>query len=319
VNFWKGKKVLITGITGFVGHKLADRLTSEDAFVVGLTKDYGRNWVQFSHMEVGDVTDYQKLCNIISEHEIDTVFHLAANAIVRVAARDPMSTYRTNVMGTVAVLEACRNVGRCKRIVVASSDKAYGDHEQLPYTEGFALQPKNTYDTSKACMDMIAQSYAANYGMNVAVTRCSNIYGPGDKNMSRIIPNTINRILDGKRPMLYSDIEKMEREFIFIDDVVDAYSEIAEWVGLPDWTGNLSFVFNIGGTGALSIRSLVEKICSQMDAPGDVEIVPRENVFKEIQRQYIDATKLTSYTGWTPKVSLDDGLKKTIDWYGKQR
>lgn len=313
-EFWKGKRVLITGITGFVGSALARRLASEEAYIVGLTKDFSRSNVTFSVMELGDVIDYDKMCSVISENEIDTVFHLAANAIVRVAARDPMSTYRTNIMGTVAVLEAARNVGRCQRIVVASSDKAYGDHDVLPYTEALPLQPKNTYDTSKACMDMIARSYAENYGMPIVVTRCSNIYGPGDLNMSRIIPNTINRILDGKGPMLYSDIEKMEREFIFISDVVEAYLALAQQTSQA-----CGKAFNIGGTGPLSIRSLAEKICERMNVPTDVEIVQREGVFKEIQRQYIDASKLLDFTGVKPLVSLENGLDETISWYRDQR
>ena len=319
MSFWKGKKVLVTGITGFIGSNLAEDLVNRGANVVGLVKDSRRMNLAYDVLEFGDIADgqiYKKFCSVISEHEIDTVFHLAANAIVRVAARDPMSTYQTNVMGTVALLEACRNVGRCQRIVVASSDKAYGDHEQLPYTEQFALQPKNTYDTSKACMDMIAQSYAANYGMPVAVTRCSNVYGPGDMNMSRIIPNTINRILDGQRPMLYSDIENMEREFIYIDDVVSAYREVAEWVSRPELVGrDVSPVFNIGGTGAVQIRKLVEMICAEMDVSSEVEIVQRENIFKEIQRQYIDASKLTVHTDWKPNVSLERGLQETISFY----
>jgi CDP-glucose 4,6-dehydratase len=250
------------------------------------------------------------MCDVISTHEVDYVFHLAANAIVKTSARDPMSTYRSNVMGTVSLLEAARNIGRCKKIVVASSDKAYGDHDVLPYTEGMALQPKNTYDTSKACADLIARTYAHNYDMPICVTRCSNVYGPGDPNMSRIIPNSINRVLHGQSPMLYSDVSSMQREFIYIDDVVNACVLLAQ---SGDHTNGQAY--NVGGTGVFAVSAIVDMILKTMKTEMKTTIVQREAIFKEIEKQCIDASKLSTDTGWKPLTSIEEGIAKTILFY----
>ena len=311
---WKGKKVLITGISGFIGSNLARRLVELGADVSGIVRSTNldnEDILSKCNVYTGDICDYDFIRQIISSNEIDTVFHLAAYAIVRISARDPMTTYAVNVMGTVSLLEACRSVGKCSKIIVASSDKAYGDHDRLPYNESFPLQPKNTYDVSKACMDMIAQSYAHNYGMPVVVTRCSNVYGPYDYNKSRIIPNTIIRLLEGKKPTLYSDVEMMEREFIYIQDVVDAYLMLAECkINRPHP------VYNIGIDNPIRIRKLVEMISTLVT--GKVvppEIIIREPAFKEIERQCIDPSKLTEDTGWSPRDYLESGLHKTIGWY----
>lgn len=311
---WSGKNVLVTGVNGFVGSRVADALLNLGANVTGLVRDVNKKHgaiLSSCNIVLGNITDYKFLCEVISGNEIDVIFHFAANAIVRIAAKDPLNAYDINVMGTVALLEAARHVGRCQSIVVASSDKAYGDHEELPYRETHALQPNNTYDTSKACMDMIARSYAKNYDMPVCVTRCSNIYGPGDHNFSRIIPNTIRKILEGGRPVLYSDIENMEREFIYIDDVVEACLLLAE-----KGKSVAGEAFNIGGTGAVSISALVQKIMNIMGRPEvEIEVVPRDPIFKEIGRQYIDASKLAAATEWMPHLNLDEGLRRTVDWY----
>lgn len=313
-DFWKGKNVLVTGINGFVGSSVAKRLVSADANVTGIVRDINSNHGDLlarCNIALGSITDYHFLSDVISKNEIDVIFHFAANSIVRISARDPMNTYDVNVMGTVALLEAARNVGRCRSIVVASSDKAYGDHVVLPYVENFPLIPRNTYDTSKACMDMISRSYASNYDMPICVTRCSNIYGPGDYNFSRIIPNTVRRILDGKNPVLYSDIKEMEREFIFIDDVVDACIRLAEVAPL-----HAGVAFNIGGTGPVSIESVVKSIGDIMGVKDAfVETIERESSFREIKRQCINADLLNDATGWNPSVSLFDGLRITVDWY----
>lgn len=315
---WKNKNVLVTGVGGFIGAAVAERLITEGANVTALLKSHAVNPMSLfgATMFVGNVTDYKLMSDIISSQEIEYIFHFAANAIVRIGARDPMSTYDTNVMGTVAVLEAARNVGKTiKKILVASSDKAYGDHEVLPYTEEMALQPRNTYDTSKACADLVARSYAHNYSMPIVVTRCSNVYGPGDPNNSRIIPNSILRILDGEPPVLYSDVSVMEREFIYIDDVVEACLILASSDSMSDGEA-----YNVGGTGAKSVEDVVKTILLLMGADDvDPVIVQRESVFKEIQRQYIDATKLVVATGWHPNVSLIPGLKNTISWYKSER
>lgn len=309
----KNKNVFITGASGFIGSSLANKLASDGANVTCLTRAAGKSHGRLpksAEIMIGDVCDYELMSNIIATREIDYIFHLAANAIVKTSARDPMGTYRSNVMGTVSILEAARNVGRCKKIVVASSDKAYGDHEVLPYTESMALQPKNTYDASKACADMIARTYAHNYDMPIVVTRCSNVYGPGDPNMSRIIPNTITRILRGESPMLYSDVSSMEREFIYIDDVIVACVLLA-------LSGNHTNgqAYNIGGTGVFSVSKLVDTILELMNSKLKTIIVEREHVFKEIKKQYIDAKKLSRDTNWIANTSIDVGLQKTINWY----
>jgi len=309
----KDKNVFITGASGFIGSALARRLVADGANVVCLTKNAGKSQrllPSSATIVTGNICDYDLMCDVISSHEIEYVFHLAANAIVKTSARDPMSTYRTNVMGTVSLLEAVKNVGRPKKVVVASSDKAYGDHDVLPYTESMALQPKNTYDTSKACADLIARTYAHNYDMPIVVTRCSNVYGPGDPNMSRIIPNSINRIARGEPPMLYSDVSEMEREFIYIDDVVSACISLAKSDMKSD-----GHAYNVGGTGVFSVVSIVEKILKIMGSDLKTTIVQRETIFKEIARQYIDASKLNAVTGWEPLVGIEEGLKHTINWY----
>lgn len=307
-DFWVGRSVFITGASGFIGGAITRRMRSLGARVSVLVRDPNdASRFEGCDVYIGNVTDHDLLRHIISYSEVDTVFHTAANAIVRVSARDPMSAYDVNIMGTVALLEAARSVGRCRRIIVASSDKAYGDHEELPYRETHALRALNTYDASKACMDIISQSYAHNYAMPIAITRCSNVYGPGDGNMSRIIPNTITRIAAGKRPILYSDIEGMEREFIFIDDVVDAYVKL----GMVMDTGP----FNVGGTGPVKIRHLVESISHVMGRQDlTPEIIQRDPIFLEIERQYIDAFRMESL-GWKAMTSLSDGLDRTVRWY----
>ena len=309
----QGKNILITGATGFIGSSIARQFVDKGDNVVCLSRSSGKTQSRIpkgATIVTGDVCDYNLMSDIISSKEIDYIFHMAANSIVRNSARDPMSTYRSNVMGTVALLEAARNVGRCKKIIVASSDKAYGDHDVLPYVESMSLQPKNTYDTSKACADLISRSYAHNYNMPIVVTRCSNVYGPGDPNMSRIIPNTITRILRNERPVLYSDVAEMEREFIYIDDVVSAY----ELITLSDnrTHGN---AYNVGGTGVYTVSKIVDAILTEMKSNLTTTIVEREPIFKEIKRQFIDAKKISNDVGWSPKVDLNKGLATTIEWY----
>lgn len=316
---WWGRRVLVTGASGFLGSNLCRRLAVEGAQVVALVRHQPLE-TQALEEDIpncvcieGDVRDYKSMREIISTCQIDTIFHLAAYSIVSISAQDPWNAYDVNIMGTVSLLEAARNVGKCSSIVVASSDKAYGDHITLPYTEDFSLVPKNTYDVSKACMDMISRSYASNYGMPVAVTRCSNIYGPGDMNLSRLIPNTILRIMRGLSPLIYTDVAQMIREFIYVHDVTSAYeiigSNVDKFVGVP---------INIGGNGPSTIIDVISKIQQIMGDKNSTVISPRDSSFKEIQEQWIDSSKLYNLTGWQPSIDLEKGLTLTVDWYKKK-
>lgn len=309
---FKGKNVFVTGINGFIGHHVAKMLEREGARVIGLRR------VELNHvmtisakkMYTGDITDYKLLREIISANEIDIIFHFAACSIVRISARDPLTAYSTNVMGTATLLEAARNVGRCQKILVASSDKAYGDHTELPYKETHALRAKNTYDTSKACADLIAQSFAHNYKMPVIVTRCSNVYGTMDPNRSRIIPNTIIRLARGQNPQVRPQFFKMEREFIHVQDVVDAYRELA-------FSDIQKGEFNIGGTGPIRPIEVISKIAGIMKKDVSKTEIIDDPEFCEIEKQYIDASLLREATGWTPKVPLDAGLRECVEYYSR--
>lgn len=315
----KGKNVLITGAGGFIGGAVARDMRRAGARVIGVVRDidFGQYFDDIvDRVVIGDICDYYFVRRTISDNEVDLVVHLAASAIVRISANDPVTTYQTNVMGTVNVLEAVRSVGSKKTgVIVASSDKAYGDHEELPYLESHPLVPRNTYDTSKACVDMIARSYAWNYDMPVVVTRCSNVYGPGDMNLSRIIPNTIRRVIAGQPPELWSDVEGMVREFIYIDDVVFAYRVIADCLLKNELAGE---ALNIGGTGPVKVIDLVRKVTELMGRK-DLEpvIKQRDNRFREIEKQYIEARHLNNL-GWYPEVSLEQGLRRSINWYGEK-
>lgn len=309
MSFWQRKRVLVTGANGFIGSAVCKRLGLQGAEVTALTRSPNDIIPALVDRVIGDVTDHDLLRDLVSAKEFDAVYHFAARSIVRTSARDPLSTYSTNVMGTVALLEALRIVGGVRSIVVASSDKAYGDHDDLPYVETHPLVPRNTYDTSKACADMIAQSYAHNYGLPISVTRCSNVYGPGDRNFSRLVPNTVVRLLSGQSPIIYEDISDMEREFVFIDDVAHAYDLLGEKPTVGE-------CFNIGGTGPAKIKDFVELICKHAGYKAAVlQVVKRESSFKEIQRQYIDAEKIARHTGWRWSTTHDVGIIRTIEHY----
>lgn len=326
---WDNRNILITGINGFIGSSVAKAVKEYGANVFGIVQEVNNIREDLNGCTIlrGNICDYDFVRNVISAYEIDTIFHFAAYAIVRISARDPKTAYEVNIMGTVNILEAARSIGTCKAIVVASSDKAYGDHKKLPYTESFALQPKNTYDTSKACMDMVSRTYAHNYNMPVVVTRCSNVYGPGDLNLSRIIPNSIRRVLNGLPPQIYEDVSSMEREFIYIDDVVRAYLLLTEEI----LSGGTLYkdkkynekvpvsgeAFNIGGGGPTKIYDLVRLISKLSGFKELPTVIERESSFKEIKKQYIDASKLQKITGWRERVTLEQGIEKTIEWYRK--
>ncbi len=305
-------RVLLTGGTGFLGGALVRKLYSEpENYVVGMgCDDHARSYPIANDWVFGDVRDYDFVRRVLADYEIDTVYHMAAQAIVRTCANDPVSAYDVNVMGTARLLEACRSLGnQVKSTIVSVSDKAYG-HISPPYREDTPFDPRYIYESSKACQDIVARSFFFNYGIPVKVARSSNIYGPGDPNMSRLIPNTIVRCLQGKAPILHSGVLDYIREFVYIDDAVEAFKLIAE-------KGEPGGAYCVGGTECCRVLDLVNKIIRLINPRLTSDIQEKAAIFKEIEKQWIDASKLKQL-GWQPKVSLDEGLRSTIEYYQEE-
>jgi CDP-glucose 4,6-dehydratase len=258
-----------------------------------------------------DLTDYESLLRILNEHEIRTVFHLAAQAIVVRANRAPLGTWESNVRGTYTLLEACRTAGTVERIVVASSDKAYGAHDELPYREDFALRARNPYDVSKACADLIARSYAATYEMPLAVTRLANVYGPGDLNWSRLVPDTARALARGEAPVIRSD-GTSERDYVYVEDAVDAYLAVAASLERPELRGR---AWNAGGEAPVSVLEVVSRLIEISGRDVEPEIRGEGPPHAEIDRQYLDSTAIRKELGWEPRWDLDRGLRAAWDWY----
>ncbi len=302
--------ILVTGATGFLGSALTKSLKLDPSnTVITIERDKTPERPSAGdHTVRGDLTNFDLVRRTIGDYEIQQVYHMAAQSIVRICASDPLSAYQTNVMGTVNLLEACRTVGQStvESILVSTSDKAFG-HAPAPYNENTPLQPKFTYEATKACQDIVAQNYFHNYGVPTKVARCSNIYGPGDPNMSRLIPNTIRRVLSGEAPQIYKDVAGYIREFIYIDDVINAFKMITEKADPGE-------VFCVGGTIHLSVKELVERILDLCDSTLEIEYPERNVNFKEIETQYIDASKLLDL-GWYMRWNLSSGLRKTIEYY----
>jgi CDP-glucose 4,6-dehydratase len=258
----------------------------------------------------GDLRDQALLERTVGEYEIDTVIHLAAQTIVGIANRNPVSTFETNIAGTWSLLEACRRSPAVKQIVIASSDKAYGDHEQLPYSEDAPLQGRHPYDVSKSCADLIAQSYAATYNLPVAITRCGNFYGGGDLNWNRIVPGTIRSVLRGQRPIIRSDGEYV-RDYFYAEDGAAVNMVLAEALAAnPALRGQ---AFNFSNEIQVTVLELVERLLGLMNSKLEPEI--RNEATNEIRHQYLSAAKARDTLRWQPLFSLDEGLRRTIDWY----
>jgi CDP-glucose 4,6-dehydratase len=315
--------VLITGAQGFVGSWLAERLLDERAKVVTLLRDvepdarFVTEGIAERCTQVrADLVDYESLVRTLNEHDIRAVFHLAAQTIVGTANRAPLSTFETNIRGTYTLLEACRAVGvvanPIERIVVASSDKAYGRHDELPYREDFPLQAQYPYDVSKAATDMIARSYATTYGMPIAVTRLANVYGGGDPNGSRIIPDSVRALRDGNQPVIRSD-GSPERDYLYIDDAVDAYLTIAESLDNRDLWGR---AWNVGTGTPVSVKEVVRRLIAAAAKNVEPDIQGEGTPHGEIDRQFLDSSAMRTELGWTPRWDLDRGLTATWDWYG---
>jgi CDP-glucose 4,6-dehydratase len=258
-----------------------------------------------------DLTDHPSIRRVLNEHQVTDVFHLAAQTIVGVANRAPLSTWESNIRGTYTLLEACREHGALRRIVVASSDKAYGDHDELPYREDFGLRARFPYDVSKACTDMIARSYAVTYGLPVAVTRLANVYGPGDLNWSRLVPDTARALADGGPPIIRSD-GTPERDYLYVEDAVDAYLTVAASLDRPEMRGR---AWNAGWGTPVTVLELVRRLIEVSGRDVEPEIRGEGTPQGEIGRQYLDSTALREELGWEPGWDLARGLPPTWEWY----
>jgi CDP-glucose 4,6-dehydratase len=316
MGFWKGKNVFLTGCTGFLGSYLTKELVKLGANVTGLVRDvipksnlYSGDEYKKINAVIGSLEDEPLLERSLGEYETDTIFHLAAQAIVGIANRNPVSTFEANIRGTYNLLEAARRSPLVKRIVVASSDKAYGEQVQLPYTEDMPLKGSHPYDVSKSCTDLIAQAYHKTYGLPVCITRCGNLYGGGDLNFNRIIPQTIKSIIDGERPVIRSD-GSFIRDYFYVEDAVEAYLLLAEKMNELDLEGQ---AFNFSNEIQLTVLELVNIILELMNS----ELKPRilNQGSNEIRHQYLSAKKAREVLGWAPGYTIEEGLKKTIEWY----
>lgn len=316
-NFWDGRRVFVTGCTGLLGSWLSAELVAQGATVVGLVRDKLNNSQLVRSGTInqiatvsGDITDYHLCERVLAEYEIDTIFHLAAQTIVTIANRAPLSTFETNIKGTWVLLEAARRNPTVKRVMVASSDKAYGDQTELPYTEAAPMQGQHPYDVSKSCADLISRSYAHTYGLPVVVTRCANLYGGGDLNWNRLIPGTIRSLLRGERPIIRSDGTFL-RDFMFINDAVRGYMLAAEMAETPNVCGE---AFNFGMDSPQSVRDVVDTLVA---IHGDAALQPLilDEVENEIRDQYLSSDKAGHVLGWEPTFSFEDGLRQTYRWY----
>ncbi|MDI6884597.1 MAG: GDP-mannose 4,6-dehydratase [Hadesarchaea archaeon] len=306
---WSGKNVLITGITGFVGSCLARRLVKLGAEVTGITRGekYANNLSDLNvNLVQGNILDYPLIERVLAEYETDVCFHLAAQTIVRRSIKNPTTAYQTNVMGTVNMLEACRHVG-IEGFLYTSTDKVYGEPDQLPIPESAPLNASGVYESSKAAADRIARAYATMFDLPAVVSRACNIYGPGDTN-PRIIPNTIKMCLCKEPPIIYAGINGI-REYIYVEDCVDAYLLLAE--NIEKTRGD---VFNVGSGVVKKQTEVVEGIAKLFGLqPKHVE--PEPYMHKEIKSQYLSSEKIARELGWKSKTSFEEGVKRTIDWW----
>lgn len=316
-SFWIDRPTFVTGGTGLLGSWLVKKLLELKADVVCLVRD----WVPQSELVIsgtfekvkvvrGDVRDQALLERVLGEYEIDTVFHLAAQTIVGIANRNPISTLETNVQGTWCLLEACRRSPTVRQIILASSDKAYGEQNNLPYDENTPLKGRHPYDVSKSCADLIAQMYAYTFNLPVVITRCGNLFGGGDLNWNRIVPGTIRSVIKGENPIIRSD-GMLVRDYFYVEDAVMAYIMLAE--KLAEDRKLSGEAFNFSNEEPLSVLEITQRILRLMKSK--LKPVIMNEACYEIPKQYLSAKKARQILGWRPIYSLDEGLNLTIKWY----
>ena len=317
-EFWDNKNVLVTGAGGFKGSHLVEQLSETSAKIISLVRDFEpksyfetQNLDKKSIVVIGDLKNWKKMADILSKYEITTVFHLAAQPIVTTALINPLETLESNIMGTVHILESARLYSKVSEVVVVSSDKAYGPCEKLPYKEDEKLEGKAPYDVSKSCADLISQVYASSdvFDMPVVIGRCANTFGPGDLNMGRIVPGTLEAIIKNKTLKIRSD-GKMVREYIYVKDSVDGYISLAENIDITKGKA-----FNLASSNVMSVTEIVDRISKVLERP--VEIVILNQAKAEISKQYLDGSRIKNITGWEPKISFEKAIKETFEWYKK--
>jgi CDP-glucose 4,6-dehydratase len=314
---WRDQPVFVTGATGLLGSWLVKHLLEHGASVTVLIRDWTpesellqqdlQNCVNVVRGELGDLLLLER---ILGEYEIETVFHLAAQTIVGIANRNPLSTFESNIAGTWNMLEAARRSPKVKAFIQASSDKAYGDQTALPYTEKMPLEGRHPYDVSKSCADLIAQSYATTFHLPVAITRCGNFYGGGDLNWNRVVPGTIRSVLRGERPVIRSDGQFI-RDYFYVEDGAEAYMLLGERLLVDN--GLRGTAFNFSNEIQVSVLELVQKILDLMGSK--LEPIVQNQIIHEIRHQYLSAERARQQLQWKPRFTLEEGLSRTIAWY----
>jgi len=315
-EFWDNKRVLVTGAGGFKGSHLVEELSESNASIISLVRDFdpksyfeteglGRK----STVVIGDLKNQNKIADILSKYEITTIFHLGAQPIVTTALLNPLETLESNIMGTVHVLESARLYSKVDEIVFVSSDKAYGPCEKLPYRENGRLHGKAPYDVSKSCADLISQVYANAdvFDMPITIARCSNTFGPGDLNMSRIVPGTLEAVIKNK-PLSIRSNGKLIREYIYVKDSVDGYISLAENINKTKGQA-----FNLASRNVMSVTEIVNAIFRIIGKSVRMEILNHAEA--EISKQYLDGSKIEKTIGWKPKTDFEKAIKETYQWY----